>query len=74
MLRRRTAKNTSERWYHGGTARSETASRPAVRISDNAEEGRVEYVPVAPPALVPPGPSKNSSSSSKRKEKSPVVQ
>ena len=57
VLRRRSAKDTSERWYHGGTPRSETPSRPGVRISDVVEEGRVEYVPVAPPALGPPGPS-----------------
>ena len=69
VLRRRFAKDTNERWYHGGTARSETASRPGVRISDVVEEGRVEYVPVAPPALGPPGPSRILSSSSKRKRK-----
>ena len=69
VLRRRSAKDTSERWYHGGTPRSETASRPGVRISDVVEEGRVEYVPVAPPALGPPGPSRIHSSSSKRKRK-----
>ena len=34
VLRRRTAKDTSERWYHGGTLRSETASRSGVRIID----------------------------------------
>ena len=56
-LRRRAAKNTSERWYHGGTPRSETSSRPGVRISDVVEEGHVEYVPVAPPALGPTGPN-----------------
>ena len=27
VLRRRTAKDTSDRWYHGGTPRSETTSR-----------------------------------------------
>ena len=69
VLRRRSAKDTSERWYHGGTPRSETASGPGVRISDVVEEGRVEYVPVAPPALGPPGPSRIHSSSSKRKRK-----
>ena len=69
VLRCRTTKDTSERWYHGGTPRSETASTPRVRISDVVEEGRIEYVPVAPPALGPPGPSKISSSSSKRKRK-----
>ena len=69
VLRRRTTKDTSERWHHGGTPRSETASRPGVRISDVVEEGRVEYVPVAPPALGPPGPSRMHSSSSKRKRK-----
>ena len=67
LLRRRSAKDTSERWYHGGTPRSET--RPGVRISDVVEEGRVEYVPVTPPALGPPGPSRILSSSSKRKRK-----
>ena len=69
VLRRRTAKDTSERWYHGGTLRSEAASRPGVSISDVVEEGRVEYVLVAPPALGPPGPSRIHSSSSKRKRK-----
>ena len=66
VLRRRSAKDTSERWYHGGTPRSETASKPGVRISDVAEEGRVEYVPVGPPG---PRPSKIRSPSSKRKRK-----
>ena len=69
VLRRRTAKDTSERWYHGGTHRSETASRPGVMISDAVEEGRFEYVPVGLPALGPPGPSKIRSPSSKRKRK-----
>ena len=69
VLRRRSAKDTSERWYQSGTPRSETASRSGVRISDVVEEGRVKYVPVAPPALGPPGPSKIHSSSSKRKRK-----
>ena len=66
VLRRRSAKDTSERWYHVGTPWSETASRPGVRISDVVEEGRVEYVPVAPPALGPPGPSRIHFSSSNR--------
>ena len=69
VLRRRIAKDTSERWYHGGTPRSETASRPGVRISDVVEEGRVEYLLVAPPALGPPGPSRTHCSSSKRERK-----
>ena len=69
VSRRRTAKETSERWYHGGTPRSETASRPGVRMSDVVEEGRVEYVPVGPPALGSLGPSKIFSPSSKRKRK-----
>ena len=69
VLRRRTTKDTSERWYHGSTPQSETASKPAVRISDVVEEGCVEYVPVAPPALGPPGPSRIHSSSLKRKRK-----
>ena len=70
VLRRRTAKDTSERWYHGGNTRNETASRPGVRISDVMEDGQVENVPLAPPALGPPGPSNIRSSPSKRKEKS----
>ena len=69
VLRRRSAKDTSERWSHGGNPRSETASRPGVRISDVVEEGPIEYVPVASPALGPPGPSRIHSSSSKRKRK-----
>ena len=69
VLRCRSARDTSECWYHGGIPRSETASRPGVRISDVVEEGRVEYVPVGPPALGSPGPSKIRSPSSKRKKK-----
>ena len=41
VLRRRTAKDTSERWYHSTTSQSESASRPGVRISDIVEEGPV---------------------------------
>ena len=67
VLRRRSARDTSERWYHGGTPRSETASRPGVRISDVVEEGRVEYVPVVLPVLGSPWPSKIRSPSSTRK-------
>ena len=55
--------------YHGGNPGSETASRPGVRISAVVEEGRVEYVPVGPPALGSPGRSKIRSPSSKRKRK-----
>ena len=69
VLRRPTTKDTKEHWHHGGTPRSETASRPGVMISDGVEEGRVEYVPVAPPAHGPPGTSRMHSSSSNRKRK-----
>ena len=69
VLRRRSAKDTSERWHHGSAPRVESTSRPGVRILDVVEEGRVEYVPVCPPALGSPGPSKISSPSSKRKRK-----
>ena len=69
VLRRRTAKDTSERWYHGGNPRSETALRLGVRFWDVVEEGRVEYVPVGVPSFWPPGPSKIRSSPSKRKRK-----
>ena len=69
VLRRRTAKDTSDRRYHRGTPRSETASRPRIRFLDVVEEGRVEYVPVAAPVLGPPGPNKIRSSPSKRKRK-----
>ena len=51
VLRRRTAKATSERWYHGGTPRSDTASRPGVGILEVFEERRVQFVPVTSPAL-----------------------
>ena len=69
LLRRRSAKDTSERWYHGGTPRSGTTSRPGVKIPYVVKEERVEYVPVAASALGPPGPSKIRSSPSKRKRK-----
>ena len=69
VLRRRSAKDTSERWHHGSTPRVETASRPGVVISDVVEEGRVEYVPVGPPVLGSRGPNKISSPSSKRKRR-----
>ena len=74
MLRHRTTKDTSERWYHGRTPRSETASRPGVRMSDVVEEGRVEYVPVAPPALGRPGPTKSVFPPGSGRERSRVVQ
>ena len=69
VLRRRTAKDSSEIWYHDGTPRSETASRPGMRISDVVQEGRVEYTPVAATALDPPGPRKIRCSSSKQMRK-----
>ena len=69
VARRRSAKDTSERWHHENTSRVETTSRPGVRISDVVEEGRVEYEPVGAPVLGSPGPSKISSPSSKRKRK-----
>ena len=69
VLRRRTAINTSERWYHGGTSGSQTASKPGVQTSDVVEELCIEYVPVASPPLAPTGPSKIRSSPSKRKRK-----
>ena len=69
VSRRRTAKDTSERLYYGGTPRRKTASRSRVRISDVVEEGRVEYLPVASRALGPPGPRKFSYSPSKGKRK-----
>ena len=69
VLHRRTARDTRERWYHGGTPRSGTASMPGVKVSDVVEEGRVEYVPVAAPSLGPPWPSKIRFSSSKQKRK-----
>ena len=66
VLRQFTAKDTSGRRYQGGTTRSDAASKPGVRILDVAEEGRVEFVLVASPALSSPGPSKIRSSPSKR--------
>ena len=69
MLSCRTAKDTSERWYHGGAPRSETASMTGVRISSVVEEGRVEYVPVSALALGSPALSKVCSSPRKRKRK-----
>ena len=75
VLRLRTAKRTSVRCYHGGTSGSQTTSRPGVRISDEVEERRVDYVPVVSSALGSPGPSKIRSLPSKRKRiisRSPV--
>ena len=68
VLRRRKAKDTSERWYNGGTPRTKTASRPGVRISDVVKDGPVKNVHLALPALGS-GPSKNGSSPSKWKRK-----
>ena len=42
VLRRRTAKDTSERCDHGGTSGSQTASKPGVGVPDVVEQGRVE--------------------------------
>ena len=69
VLRRRTTKDTSERWFRGGNPRSETTLRPGVRNSVAVEERSVEDVPVASPAFGPPGPSKIRSSSSQRRRK-----
>ena len=69
VLRRRIPKDTSGRWYHSVSPRSEAASRPGVRIPEVVEDGRVEYGPVALPAFNPPGPSKIRSPPSKRKKK-----
>ena len=69
VLRCCAAEDTIERCYHVDTPRKETASRPGLRISSVVEEGRVEYVPVAAPALGLRGPSRIRSSSSKRKRK-----
>ena len=44
VLRRRNAKDTFERWHHGGARGSETASMPGVRISDVVEELRLLFV------------------------------
>ena len=55
VVRRRSTKDTSERWHHGSAPRVESPSRPGMRISDVVEEGRIEYVPVCPPVLGSPG-------------------
>ena len=44
FLRLHTAKDISERWYHGGTPRSEIASKPGVKFLDVVEDGRAEYM------------------------------
>ena len=69
VLQRCTDKDTRGRWSHGGTPRSETASRPGVRISEVVEMGHVEYVPVTSPALGPPGLNKIRSSANQQKRK-----
>ena len=68
ILRRCTAKGTTERRFHGCTPSSETASRPGLRSSNVLEEGPVEFVPFASPALGPPRPSKIRSSPRNRKK------
>ena len=54
VLRLRTAKDTSEHWYHGGNPRSETASRPGVKISDVVEEERVGPLLSQAKSVLPP--------------------
>ena len=69
---RRAVKDSQERWYAVGGIRpssEDTASGSGVRISNNVEEGRVEYVPVFAPSLSTPGPSSLRASSGKCKRK-----
>ena len=66
VLHCRTANDTSDRWHHGDTPLSETASWPRVLISDVVGELCVEYAPNASPALGPRASSKNSSSLNRR--------
>ena len=76
VLRRRTTKDTSERWYNGSSPRNETPSRPGVTIPEVVEDGRVEYVPVAPPSLllVLLGQTRSVLPPASGRERSPVVQ
>ena len=69
VLRHRTAKDTIDRWYHGGNSRSKTASRPGVQFSNVVGGGRVDFVPVASAALGPSGPGEILSFPSKGKIK-----
>ena len=53
LERRRVVKDTSEQWYRLGAVRpssGDSSSQYGVRISTVAEEGQVDYVPVAAPS------------------------
>ena len=73
VLRRRSAKDTSERWHHGSSPRVETVSRAGVRIWDVYEEGRVEYVLVGPPVFGSLGQARSVLLPARGSERSPVV-
>ena len=58
--RRRVVKDSQEQWYAVGGIRpssENSTSRSGVRLSNNVEEGRAEYVPVRVPFPISPGPS-----------------
>ena len=76
---RRAVKDSQEQSYAVGGIRpsaEDSASRSGVRISNRAEEGRVEYVPVNAASISVPGPSNlrvSPEKSKKRKiKRSPV--
>ena len=71
--RRRMLKDSQEQWYAVGGIRPSSdgsTSRSGVRISNVAEEGRVEYVPVRAPSTSVPGPSNLRVSSGKFRKRS----
>ena len=73
VLRRRTAKDTSERWYHDSTPRNETASRSRMRASDVLEEGALSTCLLLRLLLVLLGQGKSVLPPASGREKSPRV-
>ena len=70
--RRRAVKDSQEQWYAVGGVRpssDDSASCSIVRISNIAEEGQIEYVPVSVPPISIPSPSNLRVSSGKSKKR-----
>ena len=70
--RRRVVKDSQEQWYAVGGIRpssEDSTSRSGVRISNIAEEWRVEYDPVRVPFPISPGPGNLRVSSGKSKKR-----
>ena len=73
VLRRRSTKDTSERWHHGSSPRVETASRPGVRISTLLRKGALSTCLLVRLFLVLLGEARFVLLLARGREKSPVV-